>query len=56
MNKKFVAYEKMNKKAQKAVNALKRSGWGEVNPAMRVEKNVKAYQRSTKHKGRMFDD
>ncbi len=47
---KFVPYEKMSKKAQKALDAKKRSDWGLCHPATRQEENKKAYKRHDKHK------
>lgn len=49
---KFVPYEKLSKKAQKALNQKKRADWGLVRPATQVEKSVKAYQRHAKHKNK----
>jgi hypothetical protein len=40
-NTKFIPYEKLSKKAQKELNLKKRSDWGELNPAMKIEKNPK---------------
>ena len=51
-NTKFIPYEKLSKKAQKELNLKKRSGWGELSPAMKVEKNPKAYKRHEKHRKR----
>ena len=51
-NTKFIPYEKLSKKAQKELNQKKRSGWGELNPAMKIEKNSKAYKRHEKHRKR----
>ena len=47
---KFVPYEKLSKKARKALDQKKRADWGLVRPATQVEKSVKAYQRHAKHK------
>lgn len=49
---KFIPYEKLSKKAQKELNLKKRSGWGELSPAMKIEKNPKAYKRHAKHRKR----
>ena len=49
---KFVPYQKLSKKAQKALNQKKRSGWGEISPAMRVEENPKAYKRHGRHRNK----
>lgn len=42
---KFVPYEKLSKKEQKAINNAKRGTWGSLNPVTRVVKNGKAYSR-----------
>ncbi len=47
---KFVPYEKLSKKAKKALDQKKRADWGLVRPATQVEKSVKAYSRHAKHK------
>lgn len=44
--KTIVSYEKMSKKAQKALNNLKRGDWGNINPVSRVTRNKKAYDRN----------
>ncbi len=49
---KFVPYGKLSKKARRALDQKKRSTWGIVNPAARLEENPKAYRRHPKHKGR----
>ena len=45
MNK-HIPYEKLSKKAKKAIDAQQRSSWGELNPVTRRTPNPKAYQRS----------
>ncbi len=47
---KFVPYEKLSKKARKALDRQKRSDWGAVRPATQIEKSPKAYQRHSKHR------
>lgn len=49
---KFVPYEKLSKKARRALNAKSRGTWGNVKPVSRREENPKAYRRHPKHKGR----
>lgn len=41
----FVPYEKMSKKQQKAVDAKRRGSWGDLNPVTRKPENPKAYNR-----------
>ncbi len=48
--KKFVPYEKLSKKEQKAWNARSRAGWGEMNPVTRRTKNPAAYDRNAEKK------
>lgn len=45
---KFIAYEKMSKKQQKAVNAAKRGNWGNVKPITKVKASAKIYNRKKK--------
>ena len=45
MNK-HIPYEKLSKKAKKAIDARQRGSWGELNPVTRRTPNPKAYQRS----------
>lgn len=47
---KFIPYEKLGKKARRALDKKRRGTWGSVNPASRREPNPKAYQRHEKHK------
>lgn len=42
---KFVPFEKLSKKQQKALMARRRGGWGELNPVTRRPENPKAYKR-----------
>lgn len=42
---KYVPYEKLSKKAKKAVNDAKRGTWGSLNPVTRKPENSKAYNR-----------
>lgn len=43
--KKFIPYEKLSKKEKKALDALRRGSWGDVNPVTRKSPNPKAYNR-----------
>lgn len=43
---KYVPYEKLSKKAQKARNAQRRGSWNGINPVTRVPVNSRAYQRA----------
>lgn len=43
--KKFVPFEKMSKKQQRAINNEKRNTWGDINPVTRKSENKKAYNR-----------
>ena len=51
--KKFTAYEKLSKKKQREINALKRGSWCGMNPVTRKPENPKAYNR---RKARKWDD
>lgn len=43
---KFVPYEKLSKKKQRALNAMKRGSWGGLDPVTRRPENPKAYNRN----------
>lgn len=43
--KKFVPYEKLSKKAKRALDAKRRGSWGALSPVTRRAKNPKAYDR-----------
>lgn len=45
---KFIAYEKMSKKAQREYNQSKRRDWNGVVPVTKVVPNKKAYNRNDK--------
>lgn len=47
---KFIAYEKLSKKKQREVNALKRGSWNGLNPVTRKSPNPKAYNRQKARK------
>ena len=44
---KFVPYERLSKKKQRELNAMKRGSWGGLNPVTRKPANPKAYNRKT---------
>ena len=44
---KFIPYEKLSKKKQRELNAMKRGTWGSFNPVTRKPQNPKAYNRRT---------
>lgn len=44
---KFIPYEKLSKKKQRDLNAMKRGTWGSFNPVTRKPQNPKAYNRRT---------
>ena len=44
---KFIPYEKLSKKKQRELNAMKRGTWGDFNPVTRKPTNPKAYNRRT---------
>lgn len=43
----FVPFEKLSKKKQRALNAQKRGSWGCLNPVTRRPENSRAYKRKT---------
>lgn len=44
---KFIPYEKLSKKKQRELNAMKRGTWCSFNPVTRKPANPKAYNRRT---------
>lgn len=44
---KFIPYEKLSKKKQRELNAMKRGTWRSFNPVTRKPANPKAYNRRT---------
>ena len=42
---KYIPYEKLSKKEQRKLNAIKRSDWGGISPVTRRSENPKAYNR-----------
>lgn len=53
--KKFVSFEKLQKKEQRRINAEKRSTWYGLNPVSRAIPSKKIYRRKPKHAGRPSD-
>lgn len=45
MNK-HIPFEKLSKRQQRELNALRRTTWGELNPVTRKPENSKAYNRA----------
>ncbi len=43
---KFIPYDKLSKKARKALDAKRRGSWGGLSPVTRRPDNPKAYKRS----------
>lgn len=41
----FIPYDKLSKKAQRAVNNARRRSWGELDPTTRKPPNPRAYNR-----------
>lgn len=54
-NQKFIPYEKLSKKARRELDQKKRSGWGNLRPATRIEKDPKVYRRQEKHRTDFLD-
>ena len=52
---KFTPYEKLSKKARRALDARKRGSWGGLNPVTRKPANPRAYDRN-KAKRWKYDD
>lgn len=51
----FVPFEKLSKKKQKELNAMKRRGWNGINPVTRKPANPKAYNRRKAQNRSEFD-
>ena len=47
---KFIPYEKLSKKQQRAINAKKRGTWGALNPVTRKVESKKIYNRQKARK------
>ena len=52
---KFIPYEKLSKKKQRELNAMKRGTWGDFNPVTRKPQNPKAYNRRTAQRWKNSD-
>lgn len=52
---KFVPFEKLSKKKQRELNAMKRRDWNGINPVTRKSENPKAYNRRKAQKRADFD-
>ena len=52
---KFVPFEKLSKKKQRKLNAMKRRDWNGINPVTRKSENPKAYNRRKAQKRADFD-
>ena len=52
---KFIPFEKLSKKKQKELNAIKRKDWNGINPVTRKSENPKAYNRRKAQKRSEFD-
>lgn len=53
---KYIPYEKLSKKQQKAINAQKRGSWGGMNPVTRKPEHSKAYNRQKAKKWKFDSD
>lgn len=53
---KYIPYEKLSKKQQRAINAQKRGSWGCINPVTRKPENSKAYNRQKAKKWKFDPD
>ena len=47
---KFIAYQKLHKKQQRAIDREKRGTWGEVNPVTRCAPSTNPYDRTTENR------
>ena len=52
---KFVPFEKLSKKKQRELNAIRRKDWNEINPVTRKPENPKAYNRKRTQNRNDFD-
>lgn len=52
---KFVPFEKLSKKKQRELNAIRRKDWNGVNPITRKSENPKAYNRKRHRNDFDFD-
>ena len=53
---KFIPYEKLSKKKQRELIAMKRGSWGGLNPVTRKSANPKAYNGKTAQSWRKDSD
>ena len=53
--KNFVPFEKLSKKEQKKLNALRRKDWNGLSPVTRKSENPKAYNRKRTQNRSDFD-
>ncbi len=51
---KFIAYEKLSKKQQKAINSAKRGNWGMIKPITKIKDSAKIYNRKKEQKLRNY--
>lgn len=53
---KFIPYDKLSKKEQKRMDAVKRRDWNGLNPVTRTVPDKKKYSRKDKHKTKYGED
>lgn len=53
---KFIAYEKLSKKQQKAINSAKRGNWGIIKPITKIKNSAKIYNRKKVQKFRNYSE
>ena len=52
---KFIPFEKLSKKKQRELNAIRRKDWNGINPGTRKSENPKAYTRKKAQNRNDFD-
>ena len=52
---KFIPFEKLSKKKQRELNAIRRKDWNGINPVTRKSENPKAYNRRKAQNRSDFD-
>ena len=52
---KFVSFEKLSKKKQRELNAIRRKDWNGISPVTRKPENPKAYNRKRTQNRNDFD-
>ena len=52
---KFIPFEKLSKKKQRELNAMRRRNWNGINPVTRKPENPKAYNRKKAQNRSSFD-